>query len=138
MAHFTHHGTVEFAQTDMAGIVHFSEYYKYFEAAESAFFRSQGISLLDAFDGGRLQWPRVSSSFDFLSPMTFGDAFELRLSVLKIGTTSITWGAEVFCKGRKTAEGKTVIVCVKQAEDGSMTKHPLPEKILNALAELSS
>ena len=138
MAHFIHSGVVEFAHTDMAGIVHFSEYYKYFESAESAFFRSQGLSLMDTFDGGRLQWPRVFSSFDFISPMTFGDEFALHLSVLRVGTTSVTLGAEVFCGERKTAEGKTVIVCVEQAEDGRMAKHPIPEQILNALKELKS
>ena len=138
MADFIHKGVVEFAHTDMAGIVHFSEYYKYFEAAESAFFRSQGLSLMDVFDSGRLQWPRVSSSFDFLSPMTFGDEFELHLGVQRVGTTSITLGAEVFCGDRKVAEGKTVIVCVSQAEDGRLSKHPLPEAVLKALKALNS
>ena len=33
---------VEFAETDMAGQVHFSNFFRYMEAAEHAFFRSLG------------------------------------------------------------------------------------------------
>ena len=37
---------VEFSETDMAGIVHFSNYCKYMEAAEHRFFRSIGYSIV--------------------------------------------------------------------------------------------
>ena len=40
--------TVEFSETDMAGIVHFSNYSKYMEAAEPRFFRSIGHSIVPA------------------------------------------------------------------------------------------
>jgi acyl-CoA thioester hydrolase len=33
---------VEFSETDMAGIVHYSNFFRYMEAAEHEFFRSLG------------------------------------------------------------------------------------------------
>ena len=36
---------VEFSETDMAGIVHYSNFFRYMEAAEHAFFRSLGLSI---------------------------------------------------------------------------------------------
>ena len=37
--------TIEFAETDMAGIVHFSNYFRFMEATEHYFFRSLGLHL---------------------------------------------------------------------------------------------
>ena len=37
---YRHLRMVEFADTDMAGIVHFSRYFRYVEEAEHAFLRS--------------------------------------------------------------------------------------------------
>ncbi|MEQ2009187.1 MAG: acyl-CoA thioesterase, partial [Limisphaerales bacterium] len=37
---------VEFSETDMAGIVHYSNFFKYMETAEHAFFRSLGFSII--------------------------------------------------------------------------------------------
>jgi len=37
---------VEFAETDMAGIMHYSNYFRFMETAEHAFFRSLGLSIV--------------------------------------------------------------------------------------------
>ena len=42
---------VEFSETDMAGIVHYSNFFRYMETAEHGFFRSLGYSVvMDQFD----------------------------------------------------------------------------------------
>ncbi|MHC4993297.1 MAG: acyl-CoA thioesterase, partial [Planctomycetota bacterium] len=43
--------TVEFFETDMAGIVHFSNYFRYMEATEHAFFRSFGATVHEQSEG---------------------------------------------------------------------------------------
>ena len=40
---FITHRRVEFSDTDMAGIVHFANFYRYMEQAEHDFFRSLGF-----------------------------------------------------------------------------------------------
>ena len=49
---------VEFADTDMAGIMHFSNFFRYMEAAEHGFFRSLGFSIHRS-GPDPLGWPRV-------------------------------------------------------------------------------
>ena len=51
---------VEFAETDMAGIVHYSNFFRYMETAEHGFFRSLGLSVvMDQFDPRGRQPPRI-------------------------------------------------------------------------------
>ena len=57
---------VEFADTDMAGIVHFANFFRYMERAEHEFLRSLGLSV-HAVDGdglvsGRGSTPSASSA----------------------------------------------------------------------------
>ena len=53
---------VEFSETDMAGIVHFSNFFRYMETAEHAFYRSLGFSVtLNDFDPP-LGFPRVHAA----------------------------------------------------------------------------
>ena len=64
---------VEFGDTDMAGIVHFANFFRFMEAAEHAFLRSLGLSVVMEIDGGKYGLPRVSASCDYLKPARFGD-----------------------------------------------------------------
>jgi len=54
---------VEFSDTDMAGIMHFANFFKFMEAAEHAFFRSLGLSI-HTDDPNEVSWPRVHAGMD--------------------------------------------------------------------------
>src|SRR6266540_283757 len=64
---------VEFADTDMAGIIHFASYFRYLEVTEHAFFRSLGLSIMGDGDVG---WPRVHVACDFKHPLRFEEEVE--------------------------------------------------------------
>ena len=82
---------VEFIDTDMAGIVHYSNFARFAEAAESEFFRSLDLTLVGPWqNGARLGWPRVSCSFNFKAPAYFEDILEIRVSIDRIGVKSLT------------------------------------------------
>lgn len=73
---------VEFADTDLAGILHFSHYFRFMEAAEHAFLRSLGHSAHQAdADGGMHGWVRASASCDYTAPLFFQDQVELQVLV---------------------------------------------------------
>ena len=72
---------VEFSETDMAGIVHFSNYCKYMEAAEHRFFRSIGYSIVADQTDPQVGWPRVQVEFDYKKPLRFEDEIEIHLLV---------------------------------------------------------
>lgn len=82
---------VEFCDTDMAGIVHFSNFYRYMEKAEGEFFRSLGLTLVKHNDdGSAVGWPRVSSSCSFKAPTTYDDTLDVAIRVYRIGVKSLT------------------------------------------------
>jgi acyl-CoA thioesterase FadM len=66
---FEYARVVQFSETDLAGIVHFSAYFRYMEEAEHALWRAAGLSV--ARDD--LHWPRVSASCEYASPLRFED-----------------------------------------------------------------
>ncbi len=69
---------VEFCETDMAGIVHFSNFYKWMEQIEHAFFRSLGLSIVSHLeDGSTIGWPRVSAQCRFESPAHYEDILDV-------------------------------------------------------------
>ena len=92
MAHeFKFVRTVEFSETDMAGIVHFSNYCKYMESAEHRFFQSIGFSIFTSNLDPPIGWPRVHTSFDFKKPLRFEDEIEIHLLVTELRSKAITY-----------------------------------------------
>ena len=82
MAAFISTRRVEFSDTDMAGIVHFSNFYRYMEQAEHTWFRSLGLKIIEKqADQSVISWPRVSASCTFDAPSFYDDVLEVRLVV---------------------------------------------------------
>ena len=69
---------VEFSETDMAGIMHFSNFFRFMESAEHAFYRSKGFSVDEAKSLG-LGWPRVKAECEYRHPLRFEDTVEIRV-----------------------------------------------------------
>src|ERR1700744_4060851 len=72
---------VEFSDTDMAGIMHYSNFFRFMETAEHAFFRSLGLSIFADKTHPEVGWPRVHAECDFHQPLTFQDEVEIHLLV---------------------------------------------------------
>jgi YbgC/YbaW family acyl-CoA thioester hydrolase len=90
---------VEFIDTDMAGIVHFANFYRYMETAESEFFRSLGLQLLQKReDGSSVGWPRLAASCSFRAPAYFEDVINIRLTIVRKTAKTLTMSFE-FTRG---------------------------------------
>ena len=133
---------VEFSETDMAGIVHFSNFFRYMELVEHDFFRSLGTSIAPKSDDEKIGWPRVNATCDFKKPLYFEDEFEIRLEVVKKTTRSLTYEIQ-FHRDYQTdtptliAIGRITAVCVSRLEDGTIRARPIPER-LDALIQVKS
>lgn len=129
---FTITRRVEFAETDMAGIMHFSNFFRFMETAEHAFFRSLGFSI-DTKDLG-VGWPRVDVSCSFKAPLRFEDIAEVHLLVAEIKEKSIRY-AFIFRKdGEVVARGGMTTVCVRRDAEGRMKSTPIPQPLASQLA----
>lgn len=130
---FTLKRTVEFAETDMAGIMHFANFFRWMEACETAFYRSLRLPLVTFLPGQVVGWPRVATSCEFRAPLRFGDSATVQLLVSKVGTRSVTYVFR-FRKGRElVARGEITAVCVKSDARGRMVAAPLPAKVRSRL-----
>jgi len=106
---------VQFAETDLAGIVHFSNFYRYMEEAEHAFYRSLGYSvhaMPGDTPGSTVGWPRVHASADFRKPLYFEEEFEVELLIEEIRAKTIAYVARFWkADGDLAATGKMIVVC---------------------------
>lgn len=87
---------VEFSETDMAGIVHFSNYFRYLESAEHEFFRSLGLKIHTSTSEGMYGWARVHASCDYLAPLRYQDEVEIHLRVSGKKPKSLEYRADLY------------------------------------------
>ena len=121
---------VEFAETDMAGIVHFSNFFRYMENAEHAFYRSLGASvIMDRFDPP-LGFPRVHAECDYRRPLRFEENLEIHLLVrekrAKVLSYLFKFRKVGDPEGTEIARGILTVVCVAHNADGTMASAPIP------------
>jgi YbgC/YbaW family acyl-CoA thioester hydrolase len=123
---------VEFADTDMAGLVHFANFFRFMESAEVEFLRSRGLSVAMEHEGERLGFPRVSASCDYLSPAHFDDQIDVEVSVSNVGRKSVTYAFEFFCGDVLLARGQVSAVCCRVVP-GGIESIEMPGSIRKAL-----
>src|SRR6185295_14698402 len=82
---------VEFSDTDMAGIMHYSNFFRFMETAEHAFFRSLGFSIVTKQTDPPVGWPRVNAACDFKVPLHFEDEVEVHMLVSEKKSKSLTY-----------------------------------------------
>jgi YbgC/YbaW family acyl-CoA thioester hydrolase len=124
---------VEFCDTDLAGIVHFSNFFRYMEAAETAFLRSKGLSVAWRTPGGeKLGFPRVAAACDYVAPARFEDVLEVTVSA-EVGRKSVSYAHEFHRDGELLARGRITAVFCRQAADGRFESAEIPDDIRSKL-----
>lgn len=133
---FTCQRRVEFADTDMAGIIHFSSYYRYMEECEHAYLRSLGFSVvLKLPDGDIVSWPRVRTSCAYYVPVRFEDVLDVRLFVVRKGVKSLTYDIEFLHDGKRIARGSLKTVCCLHKHANPLISIPIPEEMDRLIQE---
>ena len=126
---------VAFAETDMAGVLHFANYLRYMEEIEHAFWRSTGMSVVVRGAERSVSWPRVAVHCTYRAPAHFEDELELVLSLTKIGGRSLEFEVDFFRGSERLAEGRYTTVCVEMS-GGSFKATAVPEEIRRVLEPL--
>lgn len=94
--HFRHRRMVEFADTDLAGLMHFSNFLRFVECAEHAFFRSLGASVHSSDGTAHDGWPRIDVSCKYHKPARFQETLEVCLRLEELRTTSLRYAFSIF------------------------------------------
>ncbi|MEM9017760.1 MAG: thioesterase family protein [Verrucomicrobiota bacterium] len=125
---FTYRRRVEFADTDVAGIMHFSNFFRFMEVTEHAFYRSLGFSVHPfkkhaEGDDPQVGWPRVHASADFRLPLNFEEEVEIELLVEEIKPKAVSYYFQFWKNPDEEAEkslaatGRFTVVCVSFDEE---------------------
>lgn len=123
----------------MAGIVHFSNFFRYMEYAEHDFFRSLGTSIFPKSPIKSIGWPRVSCKCDFKRPLTFENSARIDLYVFRVTSSSITYKFLLSTAEKDTREtiafGQMTTVCVTRDSSGKMRSTTIPADLRAQLEE---
>jgi acyl-CoA thioester hydrolase len=136
--HYYHRRMVEFADTDLAGLMHFSNFFRFVESAEHAFFRSLGFRVHTSEGSDHQGWPRVEVSCKYLRPARFEQTLEICLHLEEIRTSSLRYTFWIFADGEKRqsplATGTCAIVHVAlDTATREIRKAPIPTALRHQL-----
>ncbi|MCY2962565.1 MAG: thioesterase family protein [Planctomycetota bacterium] len=133
---FVYRRRVQFAETDLAGIVHFSNFYKFMEEAEHAFLRSKGLGIKeDQPDGTVLGWPRVRGTCSFEQPAYYEDELDIEVRIDRLGVKSLTLSFTILRDGSRIAVGELKTVCCRFGAAGKFESVEIPPHWLDKLQE---
>jgi acyl-CoA thioester hydrolase len=123
------------ADTDAAQVVHYSNYFRFFERAEEEFYRHLGFSFNDTTEKG-LWFPRVEAFCQYKRPARFNNLLEVELAVDELKERTVELAFRVFNKETATllATGYVVVVAADK-QTGKATK--IPAEIAEKLAAFS-
>ena len=127
---------VAFSETDAAGIVHFSHFFRYMEDAEHAMLRDLGLSVHRDIGDDVAGFPRVSAACDYKKPLRFEDVFTIDVYVTAKSDKSVAYGF-AFRKADESDPIATgtlkVVYAIKPAGEGKFKAASLPPEIDEAL-----
>ena len=131
---------IEFSETDMAGLVHFSNFFKYMETAERDFFEAAGVDLIRTEPGELVGWPRARAECKFSAPLRFGDTIDIHLAVKSVKDRAIDYQFRIFrCNidGSRTQAGKghMTTVLAKLDKDGELQSVELSDDLRERISE---
>ena len=124
---------IEFADTDMGGIVHFSRFFVFMETAEHQFLESLGTSVTVEHEGQQLGWPRVAAKCEYKSPARFGQILDIDVRIERKGEKSMTYAFSFRQDGREIATGSMTSVCCVLDPSQKVRSIPIPALIRDKL-----
>lgn len=135
---FRYRRMVEFADTDMAGIMHFSAFFRFMEGAEHALIREVGLSVFHkpeelAGDSAPLSFPRVSARCDFQRPARCEDWLDVEVAVQRLGNKSVTYAFRFLHDEEELAVGEMTSVCCRMHAGAPPEPIKLPAEVREAL-----
>ena len=128
---FVYRHQVQFVDTDMAGIVHFSNFFRYMEAAEDAFLRQIDVDLVSTVGGKHVSLPRISASCQYTSPLRFPDKVDIAVRIIEMSRKTIRYSFLMSVDTRAVAEGEVLAVCCEVGE--KLQSIPFPDAMRKKL-----
>ncbi len=107
----TYRRKVQFYETDLAGMVHFSWYFRYMEEAEHALWRAAGLTIASPDDD--LRYPRVAASCEYRAPLRFEDDVMVDVRVTPATPRTLRYDFTLSRGDTLVATGTMTVACVR-------------------------
>jgi acyl-CoA thioester hydrolase len=124
---YVHRRRVQFYETDAAGIVHFSWFFRYMEEAEHALWREAGLSIHPPHSP--IGWARASATCDFKRPLRFEDEFDVTIRIAAISRKTIQYSCVLTKDDVTLATGSITVICVRNEPNEPIKAINIPEDI---------
>ena len=124
----------------MAGLVHFSNFFKYMETAERDFFEAAGVDLIRTKPCELVGWPRARAECKFSAPLRFRDTIDIHLAVKSVKDRAIDYQFRIFRRnkdGSRTQAGKghMTTILAKLDESGELQSTELSDDLRKRICE---
>ena len=86
---------VRFADTDMLGVVHHANYFRWFESARVAFLKQAGVDLWDLMNNG-YSFPISDARCAYKSPARYDDELVVNIAMRELSRAKMTFDYEVW------------------------------------------
>jgi acyl-CoA thioester hydrolase len=124
---------VQYYETDKMGVVHHSNYIRYYETARTDFIKSLGVSYRQLEESGTAM-PIVNISIKYIQPAAYDDILTVKTTLKELPTSRITFYYEMYNQaGKLINEGYTILAFLNQE-----TQRPsrVPEILMERLRPL--
>lgn len=103
---------ISWVDTDAAQVVHFSNYFRFFEKAEEEMYQQLGFTFNEIIKKYDFWLPRGEAHCRFKAPSKYGDVLETSLTVEEIGDKAVKYSFTMINQGsgQVVAEGYMVVV----------------------------
>jgi YbgC/YbaW family acyl-CoA thioester hydrolase len=131
---FIYRRRVQFAETDLAGLVHFTHFFRYMEEAEHALWRAAGMSIARA--GEPTGWPRLGAAFEFRAPLRFEDEFDVAVRVATTTPRTLQYEFTITKSGTLIGTG-TITTAYVDKSGAALKALELPADVVARLRSAS-
>ena len=123
---------ITWADTDAAGIVHFSNYFRFFERAEEEYLNRRKLDYSMIVDTYHVRIPRVESHCRYISPCRYNDVISVKMKIDEVKTRSFreSFLVDNLTTRKRAADG--YLVCVTASLDLTRAV-PIPKKLVSKL-----
>ena len=129
---FTISEYVRWGDVDLAGIICYGAYIRFFELAETELFRAARLPCGEMFERFDMWLPRKIMHTEFHSPALLDEQLKVVSYISHVGNTSLTINFDVLGGASHAlhATAHQVVVCVGRSD---LRKRPLPGAVVEAL-----
>lgn len=124
---------VRWVDTDVAGVMHFTNFLRYFEACEEEFYRSIFLPFNTIREKYGILLPRIEVHCQYKAACRFDDFIEVTMKVREIAEKTVTYDFQTVRLHDQKLAAKGSIICI--AVNAEWKAVPLPADLTKSLRE---